>query len=177
MHEQPGNVSVKPTSELQRRGDVNKCPVCGSQIDPSAYHCPTCHCYFCYHCRARLLGPDTQLQCIHQDCDYYSKLICSVCDPSQETEEPPSVYAEPQDGYWPAWLVLSVVAGAVTLYFTSFLVAAGTAIAIYAAGGYFLHRAGINIFGRERKVEYQRRSSYHTCIRCQQRVKEVHSVA
>ena len=96
MHEQPGNVSTKPTSELQRRGDVQKCPVCGSHIDPAAYHCPTCRSYFCFHCRARLLEPDTQLQCVNQDCDYYSKLICSVCDPCKETEEPPTVYAEPR---------------------------------------------------------------------------------
>ena len=177
MHEQPGNVSTKPISELHRRGDVQKCPVCGSHIDPAAYHCPTCRSYFCFHCRARLLEPDTQLQCVNQDCDYYSKLICGVCDPCKETEEPPTVYAEPQDGYWPAWLVLTFMAGAVTWYFTSFLVAAGIAIAIYAAGGFSLHRAGINIFGRERKVEYQRRSSYHTCINCKQRVKEVHGAA
>ena len=161
-------------SDLKRRGDVEKCPVCGSHVDPEAYHCPTCRSYFCFHCRARVLQPDTQLQCINQECDYYGKLICGVCDPHGEKEEPPTVYAEPEDGYWPAWLALVLVAVAVIWYFTSFLVAAGTAIATYAVGGYLLHRVGVNVFGRERKVEHQRMTSYHTCISCEKPVKELH---
>ena len=39
--------------------------------------------YFCFHCRARLLPPDTQLQCVNQQCDYYGKLVCDVCDKLQ----------------------------------------------------------------------------------------------
>ena len=98
-------------SELKRRGNVAKCPICGSQVDPEAYHCPACHNYYCYHCRARLLASDTQLQCANQSCDYYGKLVCSVCDPQGEKEEPPAVYEEPEDGYWPLWLIVSLIIG------------------------------------------------------------------
>ncbi len=164
-------------SDLERRGDVQKCPVCGSQVDPEAYFCPTCRNYFCYHCRARLLDSDKQLQCVDQNCSYYAKLVCSVCDSNVEKEEPPTVYAEPEDGYWPAWLILILLVAVVTWYFTSFLVAAGVAIVIYCGGGYLLQRLGINVFGREREVEYQRRSSFHTCICCKQPIKELPGTA
>ena len=41
-----------------RRGDIHKCPVCGSGIDAEAYFCAKCKNYFCFHCRARLLPAD-----------------------------------------------------------------------------------------------------------------------
>ena len=91
--------------ELKRRGDVEKCPVCGSHVDAEAYHCPSCRNYFCFHCRSRLVPPDTQLQCVNQQCDYYGKLVCDVCDISHQRDEAPTVYAEPEDGYWPGWLI------------------------------------------------------------------------
>ena len=93
-----------PMNSLARRGDVAKCPVCGTGVDPESYHGSQCRNYFCFHCRARLLDAGAQLQCLNQSCDYYAKLICGVCDPAKEKEEPPSIYAEPEDGYWPLWL-------------------------------------------------------------------------
>ena len=127
-------------------------------MDPEAYHCPTCRSFFCFHCRARLLEPDTRLQCVNQGCDYYGKLVCGICDPLHEKNEAPSIYAEPEDGYWPAWLILVLI---------------GT----YLVGGYLLHRLGLNIFGRHRTLEHPRKSTFHTCIHCQSEVKELHKSA
>ena len=42
--------SDESNKKLERRGDVEKCPVCGSRVDRDAYHCPTCRNYFCFHC-------------------------------------------------------------------------------------------------------------------------------
>jgi hypothetical protein len=159
--------------QLLRRGDVEKCPVCGSRVDAEAYYCPTCCNYFCFHCRARLLPADTQLQCVNQQCDYYGKLVCAECNAMGEKEDSPSVYAEPEDGYWPAWLVVTLIASALSWYFYSFLVALAAAVIVFALGGLALQRLGLNIFGRERKVEHRRTSSFHTCIRCEQPVKRL----
>ncbi len=159
--------------ELWRRGDVNKCPVCGAWVDADAYHCSTCHNYYCYHCRARLVPSDIQLQCVNQECDYYGKLTCGVCDSLTEREEAPSIYAEPEDGYWPGWLALILLAAAITWYYAGYLWAVVLAILAYAVGGFLLHNSGVNLFGKERTVEQPRTSSVHNCIRCGQQVKEV----
>jgi hypothetical protein len=157
-----------------RRGDIHKCPVCGSSIDAEAYCCAKCRNYFCFHCRARLLPSDEQLQCTNQRCDYYGKLVCESCDPRNEKEVSPSVYAEPEDGYWPAWLVLVVLGAAVIWYGTSsFPWAIAIGIIAFAGGGYCLQRAGVNLFGQVRTVEHQRKSNFHACIRCQQPVKQL----
>lgn len=157
-----------------RRGDITKCPVCGSHCDPEAFYCAKCRNYFCFHCRARSLPSELQLQCVNQDCDYYGKMVCGICDPGVEKDEPPSVYMEPEDGYWPAWLALVLILSGFVWYFSSsFLAAAATALIVYVAGGYCAHRAGWNLFGTVRKVEQSRTSSFHTCIRCVQPVKEV----
>jgi hypothetical protein len=157
-----------------RRGDINKCPVCGSSSDPEVFYCAKCRNYFCFHCRARSLASDSQLQCVNQGCDYYGKLVCGICDPGNEKDETPSVYMEPEDGYWPAWLAIVLVLAAFVWYFSSwFLAAFATFLVVYAAGGYFIQRAGWNLFGSVRRVEHQNKSSFHTCIRCQQPVKEV----
>ena len=158
-----------------RRGDTRKCPVCGSPNDPEAFYCAKCRNYFCFHCRARSLPSETQLQCINQACEYYGKLVCSICDPVSEKDEPPSVYAEPQDGYWPAWLLLVLIVSGFLWYFSSSFVAAILfAIMVYAGGGYFFQKMlGWNLFGAERLIEQQRKSSFHTCVHCQQPVKEL----
>jgi hypothetical protein len=161
------DVGETSSTKVKRRGDVEKCPVCGSRVDAEAYHCPSCRNYFCYHCRARVLPTDILLQCVNQACDYYGKLVCGVCDVAHEKEEAPVSYAEPEDGYWPAWLVLCIIAAALAWYFHSFNAAAAVAIAGFVTGGYLLQRAGINIFGWERKLEHQRMSKYHNCIHCQ----------
>lgn len=127
---EPINGSSEPQPKAaERRGDINKCPVCGSHIDSEAYYCAKCRNYFCFHCRARVLPSDPQLQCTNADCAYYGKLICEACHPHNERDEDPSVYAEQEDGYWPAWLVLVTLASAVVWYYASFLWALGTGIA------------------------------------------------
>ncbi len=184
MSQQEETVSEEPQDEAcgistdvpQRRGDVEKCPVCGSRVDADAYYCPTCQSFYCFHCRARLLPADTQLQCVNQHCDYYGKLVCGVCDAAAEKEEPPAVYAEPEDGYWPAWLVLILAAAAMVWYFQSFARAAAFAVGAFAVGGYLLQLLGVNIFGRERSIECQRSTTFHTCLRCQQPVKKLQDV-
>jgi hypothetical protein len=60
--EKPAHCNEKPDGVLLRRGDASQCPVCGSQVSPEAYHCPKCHSYFCFHCRARFADPETQLR-------------------------------------------------------------------------------------------------------------------
>jgi len=158
---------------LKRRGDISKCPICGSAIDAGAFHCAQCHNYFCFHCRARLLKSDTQLECRNQSCDYYAKLICSTCDPPCTKDEAPSVFVEPLDGYWPLWLIVALIVLGVTWYYTSFLSALLAAIAVFAIGGFLIHRAGVNIFGGERRVTEDVTSTYYVCMCCQQAVREV----
>ena len=159
---------------VKRRGDLQKCPVCGSPVDSEAYYCPTCHNYFCYHCRARLVESDSQLQCVDTNCEYYGKLVCSVCDSAVEKEEPPSVYAEPEDGYWPLLLLAAIIIGILIWWLGSFLVGLIVGIVLFAGGGHLLHRYVLNIFGRERTVTRSRVSSCNTCVRCQSLVKVVH---
>lgn len=160
-------------SAVKRLGDVTKCPACGSEVAAGAYCCPRCRNYFCFRCRARVLGGDTQLQCVNQECDYYGKLVCGACASGHEKEEAPSVYEEPEDGYWPAWLLVVVVAFAILWYYLTFGWAAGIAIATFVLAGYVLQRAGLNLFGRKRVVAQPRKSSFHTCLNCQQRMKEL----
>jgi hypothetical protein len=168
-----GNEAAVLTAPPERRGDVNKCPICGSQVDAEAYHCPTCRNYFCYHCRARLLLSEKHLQCVSQSCAYYGKLICSVCDQLEEKEAPPSVYAEPEDGYWPVWLLLTLITAGLIWYWFSFPAGLAVAVVFFGVGGYLLQRLGVNIFGSKRMVEQQRRSTHFNCISCGQPAKEV----
>lgn len=186
MGEQPEKVQEpsvdSPPDESQRdekretsprRGDVAKCPVCGSAMDSEAFHCPTCHSFFCYQCRARLLPSDKQLECINQSCDYYGKLTCSICNAPVERSEPPAVYLEPEGGYWPALLLLTLLFLVIVWAWTSFAWGLLFAILLYCVGGYLLHSLGVNIFGRERRVEHQRKSRVYLCLCCQEPVKEL----
>ena len=171
----------QPHHLVERRGDVGKCPSCGSSVDPDAYHCATCRNYYCFHCRARLLPSDAQLECVNQDCGYYGKLVCGICDSLHDKKEAPLVYAEPVDGYWPLWLGISLVVSLIGCYFAiwwfgffkAMLFGIFLAIAVFVAGGYWLQRKGFNIFGTEAMVTHERSSSYRTCIRCQQTTKEI----
>ena len=157
-----------------RRGDVQKCPVCGVHVDPEAYYCPQCHNYFCFHCRARVTASDEQFQCTDQACDYYAKLVCERCDVAVEKAESPSVYAEPEDGYWPllvgvglaAMILVGFVAG-------SFLWAFVAAIGATLLGGTLLHYLQLNILGRERRVVQPRSSTYHPCLSCGRAAKPI----
>jgi hypothetical protein len=163
--------------ELSRRGDLQKCPVCGSQVDADAYHCPHCHNYYCFHCRARLLGSDKQFQCINKSCNYYGKLVCGVCDPEVEKDEPPAVYLEPEDGYWPLLLFISfTIAVLIGIATWSFLAAMVILFGGFAGCAYALERAGVNVFGRENKVTQPRTTSHYTCICCHQPVREIRAL-
>ena len=142
-------------------------------MDAEAFHCPMCRSSFCYQCRARLLPTDRQLECVNQSCDYYGKLTCSICNAPVETIEPPAVYLEPEEGYWPVLLLLTLLLAIVVWAWTSFAWGLLFAILLYCIGGYLLNRLGINIFGRERKVEHQRKSRIYLCICCHQPVKEL----
>jgi hypothetical protein len=161
------------THEIQRRGDVQKCPICGSQVDPDAYYCPKCRNYFCFHCRARLLAADKQYQCANKACDYYGKLLCGVCDQETLKEEPPAVYLEPEDGYWPLIAIASFALAVLTWIASSFSAGLIIGITLFAGGAYALHRAGINVFGREREIAQPRSSAYYTCICCQHPAREI----
>ncbi len=165
--------SKAPMSELRRLGDVDKCPACGSQVDSGAYHCPRCRVYYCFHCRVRVGDEDDQFQCINQACAYHGKLLCATCDPEAKREEPPSVYSEYESGWWPFLLMGGMIVGLVALFSYSFLVAAGIGLGTAAAAAFLLHRAGVNVFGRENKVVQPRVSTYHTCISCKEPVKEL----
>lgn len=166
-------VEAAEKPKLERRGDVEKCPVCGSPIDAEAYHCAVCHSSFCYQCRARLLPADTQLECRNQDCEYYAKLVCSVCNPPELEEMPPAIYTEPEDGYWPALLLLTLTISLVVWSWSSFQWATLFALVTFGLGGLVLHSLGINIFGRERRIEHPRKSFVHHCISCREPVKEL----
>jgi hypothetical protein len=158
---------------LRRQGDLQKCPVCGSQVDSDAYFCPKCRNYFCFHCRARLLVADRQYQCSNKICDYYGKLICEVCDHEQSKDEPPAVYLEPEDGYWPLLLIGSLLLTALTWIASSFLLGFVVGLAAFAGGAYALERTGVNVFGREFEVSQPRSTACNTCICCEQPVREI----
>jgi len=66
-------------NEMRPRGEMSKCPACGSGVDEDAYRCPKCRIYFCYKCRARVGKKEEQFQCAEQSCRCYGKLLCSAC--------------------------------------------------------------------------------------------------
>ena len=162
------------TRELKRRGNVEKCPVCGSQVDSEAYCCPTCRSFFCYHCRARVVETDPQFQCINQACDYYGRLVCGVCDPRHERQEPPSIYLEPEDGFWPLLFILGLL-GALLAWFRWWLTWPWLLLfgaAVFCCGAVVVRLFGRSVFGRHIKVEQQRITPYHTCLECGEEVRE-----
>lgn len=158
---------------IARRGDLQKCPVCGMPVDPDAYHCPHCHNYYCFNCRARLLRADRQCQCTNKDCAYYGKLVCGVCDPEVRKDEAPGVYLEPEDGYWPLLFVSSLVVAILTWIASSFLPALLVGFVAFTGVAYALRRIDVNVFGKVHEVSQPRTSAYHTCICCQQPAKEI----
>jgi hypothetical protein len=171
--EESEQANEREVPAVRRRGDIHKCPVCGSPVDADAYHCPSCRNYFCFHCRARLVPNDIELQCVNSNCDYYGKLVCEVCDVALEQEEPPTVYEEPEDGYWPGLLLVALICFGFVWSRETFWMAFLAAVGLFLAGS-LLQLFGINIFGRRRIVEHRRKSIQHRCISCGQLVKEVH---
>jgi hypothetical protein len=157
----------------QRRGELEVCPICGSDVHPQAYYCSRCSNYFCFVCRSRMASSDIALQCINRACDYFGKLVCSQCDPSNTVDEKPFVYKEPTDGYWPAWLLVCILMGSYVIWRTTWIAGLLTFVSAYAGLGYLLQSVGFNIFGKERSVELPRSSTTHSCVRCSQPVKPV----
>lgn len=161
------------TPELKRRGNVEKCPVCGSRVDADAYCCPTCRSYFCFHCRARVLESDPQFQCVNQACDYYGRLVCNVCDPRHDREESPTVYLEPEDGFWPLLLVLALISGPVGWigWRLNLFGVVMTMAGVFGVGSFLVHIFDRTVFGRKIRVEQRRLTPYHTCISCGEEVR------
>src|SRR5262245_24726409 len=162
-----------PVAELQRLGEVEKCPACGSQVDPGAYHCPHCRTYYCYHCRVRLMDEEEQFHCVNQACEYHGKLLCGTCEGAHRREDPPSVYSEYEGGWWPVLLLGGILIALPMLFYVVPLAAAAIGLGAAAAAAFLLHRAGVNIFGREIQIVQPRVTTYHTCIRCERSVKEL----
>jgi len=158
---------------IERLGDTSKCPVCGSSVATEAYHCTHCRSFFCYHCRARQAGGESALQCINKECGYYGKLVCDNCNPEQQKNDKPVDYLEPLDGYWPAWLGVTLVASLIVWLYSTWLAAFIGWIGLYAGVGYILQSMGFNMFGKQRLVSMQRVSKYHSCIGCSQPAKTV----
>lgn len=67
------------TKEYKRHASLEKCPTCGCRVDADAYRCPKCMIYFCFQCRRRVAVNDCQYQCLNQKCNYYGKLLCTIC--------------------------------------------------------------------------------------------------
>jgi hypothetical protein len=113
------------------------------------------------------------VQCKNRDCEYYGKLVCCDCDPAHDQQEPPSLYMEPIDGYWPLWLVVTLVASVALGNYTTIIAGVLTFLGLYFGLGYILQLVGYNIFGKERQVELRRISKVHTCLQCNQPAKVV----
>ncbi len=162
------------THELTKRsGNVEKCPCCGSAVDPESYFCTACRNYFCYHCRARVLPAEETYQCVNMDCSYHGKMICGRCDPKQESEEPPVIYTEPEDGFWPLLLPVSLIGGAIAWWkapinFWGALIVAAVVFALLSG---LVIKLGGSVFGRTNQLEQKRTRIFHTCLQCRQEVR------
>lgn len=159
-------IDVAPKAELERLGNSTQCPICGSDVHEDAYHCTKCRSFFCYHCRAHLGAEETILQCSNRDCSYYGKWLCSVCNPVAKQQQDPLEYLEPLDGYWPAWLLLSLLASLVFGFYFTWSSAFILFVGLYAGIGYILQSMDVNIFGKQRKVSMDRSTDVHLCICC-----------
>jgi hypothetical protein len=153
-----------------RSGNVEKCPCCGSAVDAEAYFCTACRNYFCYHCRARVLPGEETFQCLNQVCSYHGKMVCGRCDPKQQVDEPPVIYAEPEDGFWPLLIPLSLIGAAVAWWKwpINFWGALATAAVAFALLSGLVIKFGGSIFGRTRQLEQKRTRVFHTCLHCHQ---------
>lgn len=168
------SVDSETSSKLQvdRLGNTGQCPICGSDVHEDAYHCTKCRSFFCYHCRAHLSGDDPILQCGNRDCGYYGKWVCGVCDPLTKKQETPLEYIEPVDGYWPAWLIASILGSVLTGWYLGWKSALIVLIGMYAGVGYLLQSMEVNIFGKQRKVSMDRTTDVHSCICCERPTKK-----
>jgi hypothetical protein len=166
MCETTKTMSDELASQGQRRGDLGVCPICGSEVHPQAYYCARCANYFCYICRSRVSSKDISLECTNRECEYFGKLVCDQCDLSNTVDEQAYVYKEPTDGYWPAWLVVSCVVAAYVVWRTTWLAGGLAFLGLYLLVGGLMQAMGLNIFGKERRVELPRSSTTYACARC-----------
>lgn len=157
---------------LARLGNTSQCPICGSGVHPDAYHCTQCRSFFCYHCRAHLNADDTILQCSNQSCGYYGKWICSVCDTAVKKKESPLEYIEPIDGYWPGWLIASLLVSLLFGWYFTWSSALILFLGMYVGLGYIFQSMDVNIFGKQRTVHMERSSDIYTCICCKNPTKK-----
>ena len=170
---QPQLGQLPPPEPLTRLGKTSQCPICCGKVHSEAYRCTKCRSFFCYHCRAHLGPQDTILQCGNRDCNYYGKWICSICDPAGKKDEAPLEYIEPIDGYWPLWLIVSIIISLLMVWYTTWAAALIVFVGLYAGLGYILQQLDINIFGKARQVVMPRSSEVHLCICCKQPAKKV----
>jgi len=166
MSENSKTVNEHESPQVERRGELDVCPICGSGVHPQAYYCPKCSNYYCFVCRARVSQADVSVQCTNRDCDFFGKLVCSQCDPANTVQEQPYVYQEPTDGYWPAWLLASLAISAFVIWETGWLAGSLAFLGVYGGIGYLMQSLGCNIFGKKRNVEISRTSSNYACVRC-----------
>lgn len=171
MSENSSTSIDKENDPSRRRGELDVCPICGSNVHPKAYFCSRCSNYFCFVCRSRVGSTDVSLQCVNRDCDYFGKLVCNHCNPSQTINEQPFYYKEPTDGYWPAWLLACVVVAMLIVWKTTWIAGVLAFFSLYAGLGYLMQSVGFNIFGKERSVELPRSSTSYSCVRCSQPAK------
>jgi hypothetical protein len=98
-----------------------------------------------------------------------------VCDLRQEREEAPSVYLEPEDGFWPLLLVLALVSGPVGWIgwrLNSFGVVL-TMLTVFGTGALLVRLFKRRVFGRSIRIEQQRLTPYHICVSCGEEVREL----
>ena len=170
----PADSSVQsdPKIELARLGNITQCPICGSEVHSDAYHCTKCRSFFCYRCRAHLGADEPILQCGNQDCSYYGKWVCGVCNPTIKKQETPLEYIEPIDGYWPVWLIASLLLSLIFGWYFTWTSALIVFVGLYAGLGYILQTMDVNIFGKQRKVSMDRSTDIHACICCSKPTKK-----
>jgi len=81
---------------------------------------------------------------------------------------PPVVFSEPEDGYWPLILILSVVGGLCAWWWWSlgFWGTVGVGVGAFVLLGGVSAALGFCVFGRVRSVEQKRTRTFHTCLHC-----------
>lgn len=161
------------TDASRRRGELDVCPVCGTDVHPQAYFCSRCSNYFCFVCRSRMGASDVALQCVNRECEYFGKHVCSQCDPARTVAEKPFHYKEPTDGYWPVWLLACSLISIYIVWCSTWLAGGLAFVSLYAGLGYLMQSVGLNIFGKERSVELPRSSTTYSCVRCSQPAKVI----
>ena len=153
-------------TELNRRGNKQKCPACGWNLDGDAYRCPKCRIYFCYKCRARVVERDAQYQCMNQQCDCYGKLLCSACVKPIEEKD-----ILPKDNATIVTLIAGGFVGLITLP-AGPIVSAIAATATVTGTSFLARKFGFNVWLTKDKEE-RVISAPLCCIACKKPVKHL----